>query len=150
MCLNFVIQLFLSHLLVFSFSENHSPPEPSPEGIWQGIITQDEGGYRQKYNVKLSLEANGGELTGESYISTDDIFVRMEFRGKVVNGMFIKLEDERIIEHKIKPSMEWCMKSYQLVFKYKEDRIDGFWQGETSIGTCVPGKVHLSRYIPKA
>lgn len=147
----FSIVFFAVNFLFFSGLDMHGPVgKQSPEGDWYGIITQDEGGYRQKYTIRLSLRLEGEELKGETYISTDDIFVRMLVIGEISSGMFISLADQEIIENKIRRDMEWCMKDYQLIFKYKSDRIDGFWQGKTSFGTCVPGKVHLTRYIPKA
>ncbi|MGA1583745.1 MAG: hypothetical protein ACO4CH_10880 [Saprospiraceae bacterium] len=119
-------------------------------GKWRGVITQDEGGYRKQYDIEIHFSVNGTRVVGESYISTDDIFVRMNVEGKVTNDMFIVLEDTRIVEHKIKPDMQWCMKRYQLIFKAEEDKIDGFWEGDTLFGRCVPGKVHLQRFVPKA
>ena len=146
--------LFLTFLFLPGYALAQSDDEQTKRhplaGTWEGTITQNKGGYRAQYDLEFIFRIEGDSIYGTSYISVEDIFVEMEIKGEILNDMFLKIEDVRIIDSKIRTNMEWCMKEYQLIFKKKEEQIDGFWQGNTSFGPCIPGKVHLKRYTGKA
>lgn len=149
-----LIFLFLSFLLLPAYAEAQSEEKPAERhplaGTWEGTITQNRGGYRANYDLEFIFRVEGDSIRGTCYISVEDIFVEMEIKGELLNDMFLKIQDVRILDSKIRSNMEWCMKEYQLIFKKKEEKIDGFWQGNTSFGPCIPGKVHLKRYTGKA
>lgn len=121
-------------------------------GPWEGVITQNEGGYRSEYVMQCSFILEGDEVKGRTYIYVDDIFVEMEVKGKVHSDVLLRLEDVRIIDSEEQQGMEWCMKSYQLVLKrvQQEWHLEGYWQGTTTFSRCVPGKVKLKREIPRS
>ena len=121
-------------------------------GLWKGTITQNEGGYRPEYVFEIYLNQKGEVITGRSYVFVDKIYAVMNLNGSLHSGLYLNLKDEKILEHKVDNGMEWCMKKYQLVLKQKGGtmHLEGFWQGDTTFSTCIPGKVRLTKINPRA
>lgn len=121
-------------------------------GLWIGTITQDEGGYRPEYTFEIYLNQDGEAVTGRSYVFVDKIYAVMNLRGSLHSKLYLNLKDEKILDHKVDNGMEWCMKKYQLVLKNKDGvfHLEGFWQGDTTFSTCIPGKVRLTKTEPRA
>lgn len=119
------------------------------DGRWVGIVTQNEGGYREKYDIIMELKVEGTRVTGRSYCWVDEIYVDMSIEGELLEGKFLKIEDLKILDSKVVDNLQWCMKDYQLIYKKTTDALDGFWQGVTAFGPCIPGKVHLRRQKAK-
>ena len=119
-------------------------------GVWTGVVTQNAGGYRSEYKITLTLAFDGNTVMGISYCAVDDIFVKMSIHGQLIKKRFMKIEDMEMLDYKIVPNLQWCDKTYQLIYKPETDTIDGFWQGVSSDGPCIPGKVHLKRKVNRA
>jgi len=146
------IRLFFSLLCALALSFSLSA-QTDLTGYWEGEITQFEGGYRSNYAFELLLTQKGDKIEGRSYVYVDNIFSVMKVEGKVLSdGLVLTLEDTEMVDSKVLNGMEWCIKSYYLVFKKDGEtwRLDGSWMGKTSFTTCVPGKVFLKKIIPRA
>jgi hypothetical protein len=86
-------------------------------------------------------------------VQVDDIFAEMEIAGQVHSGMLALMRDVRIVNKKERQGMEWCSKTYQLIYSKigtNTEKLDGHWQGFTSFSSCIPGKVFLRRMRPRA
>ena len=121
-------------------------------GAWEGVITQNEGGYRSEYILNCSFIQDGEDVIGRTFIFVDDIFVEMEVKGKLYSDVLLNIEDIKIIDSDQHEGMEWCLKKYQLVLKKTGNRIEleGHWQGHTTFSDCIPGKVKLVQKLPRA
>jgi hypothetical protein len=139
------IILFTAVLLFFLFNPSFAQSKKPWEGYWEGIITQQEGGYRTTYRLELDIWEKEGKVKARSYIAVENIFVVMELSGDSYSNMFISLKDEKILDEKTIEGLEWCFKDYQLILKEEGDKLEGFWQGNTKTTVCIPGKVFLKR-----
>jgi hypothetical protein len=128
-------------------------PTTNLSGAWEGTVTQDQGGYKTEYRIQLYLKQVGEQVIGRSYVQVDDIFAEMEITGQLHSGMFAMLHDVRIVNKKERAGMEWCSKTYQLIYSKigaNTEKLDGHWQGFTSFSKCIPGKLFLRRMRPRA
>jgi hypothetical protein len=101
----------------------------------------------------LFLKNENGKITGNSIISADDIFAKIEVEGTFKNGLSLVLKDVSITENKVvDEKMEWCMKNYILLLKKENNQwqLEGHWHGKTSFGDCTPGRVLLKRGVDRA
>lgn len=121
-------------------------------GTWEGTIEQTKGDQHSEFDLTMKIIQSGNEIIGRSIIEIEGMFVEMEIRGSVHSGVFTQIKDTRIIDSNEKDGIEWCDKSYQLVYKLKEKEkvLEGHWQGTTSFSTCVPGKIFLKKQIIRA
>ncbi len=121
-------------------------------GLWLGKITQDEGGYASDYVFEIYIRQDGSKISGRSYVYVDNIYASFDISGSLHSEVYMDLKDSEILESKVNEGMEWCLKKYQLVFKIKNGvyHLEGFWQGETSFSTCIPGKIFLKKQVPRA
>ncbi len=115
-------------------------------GLWQGEITQMEGGYKTSYDFELYLYQKGKNVWGRSYVKADSLYAEMEIEGSIYNGEYLKFEEQRIVSYTIIPELEWCIKKGHLILKGK--KISGIWEGNTSFSDCIPGRIELKRIIP--
>ncbi|MEM9918213.1 MAG: hypothetical protein AAF990_08970 [Bacteroidota bacterium] len=148
----FFVVAFVAILPVSTFGQDEKMANIA--GQWEGVATQNEGGFRSEYKLQLFLFQKGDSITGRSYVTIDDaqIYVDMEVKGSIHSGILIRMSDIRMIDFKVKEGMEWCNKRYQLVVKREDNElvIEGYWQGDTSFSSCVPGRIYLRRYAPRA
>ena len=121
-------------------------------GQWFGTITQNEGGFRSKYDFELYLFQEGNKIKGRSYVYVDNIYAVMELIGELQGGQYLKFKEIKMVDFSEMEGMEWCIKQAQLFLKleHKTMRLEGNWQGDTSFGTCIPGKIFLKKTIPRA
>ncbi|MFK8101222.1 MAG: hypothetical protein AB8G15_01805 [Saprospiraceae bacterium] len=121
-------------------------------GHWKGIITQEEGGYRAEYKFELFIRIRDHKISGRSYVFVEDLNAEMEITGTIRPNSEIYLQDIKIIGHKERPGMEWCLRQLFLFYKIENEKIilEGRWQGKTSFSTCTPGKVKLTKVDPRA
>ncbi|NJL74999.1 MAG: hypothetical protein HC892_08165 [Saprospiraceae bacterium] len=121
-------------------------------GQWKGVITQNEGGYKSKYNFEMYFHQKGNLLRGRSYVYVDNIYVEMELEGIITNGDYIKFQETKMVDSKIVEGLEWCVKGGYLILKKEKDTyiLTGIWNGFTSFGTCIPGRIELKRVVPQA
>lgn len=141
-----------SFCLFFNANAQTKKDKNNIGGQWKGTVTQDEGGYKLNYSFELYLTQRGKIVTGRSYVFIDDIFAIIELKGTVKSGKLIFIEETRILDHRKYEDMEWCIKKMQLILSYKNDelKLDGYWQGKSPEGDCIPGEVHLKKSVPRA
>ena len=121
-------------------------------GSWVGTITQDEGGYRSKYDFEIFLQQDGSTVRGRSFVYVDNIYAEMELVGEIHSGLYLRFKEQEIIDYKKFEGMEWCVKKGQLLLKKGKNGwlLEGFWQGNTTFSDCIPGKVYLEKKVPRA
>lgn len=120
-------------------------------GSWKGILTQNEGGFRSKYEFELYLKLDGDKITGRSYVYIDDIFAEMDLEGLFLDDQTIWFQETKLGFNKILPGMQWCIKNGKLALKRTGAswKLEGYWEGQTPLSNCVPGKIFLQRVIPR-
>jgi len=144
------MKLFLSAILIFL--PLLLAAQTNISGTWKGIITQNEGGYRSTYDMELVLKQDGNRVTGQSIVRVDDIYASMNLEGEITAGGYFRFLETAIVESKKVENLEWCIKQGQLLIKFEKDewKLEGFWQGATSFGPCIPGKIFLKKMVPRA
>lgn len=121
-------------------------------GQWSGIVTQEKDGGSTIYKFEVYIAQDGKKITGRSYVEYEDIYAIMDFEGSIKAGKMVFLEETNIVDYKKTKDVEWCMKKCQLMLKYDGEQLvlEGFWQGSSVIGACIPGKVKLTMEEPRA
>lgn len=121
-------------------------------GRWEGRITQKEGGYKADYSIVLTLYQKGTKITGQSFVYVDDISATMEIEGKLRAGVLFQYKETKLTDFTKLEHMEWCLKNGQLIFKQEGNKLklEGYWQGESPDGPCIPGEVFLEKVTPRA
>ncbi len=120
----------------------------SVDGRWEGKITQDDGGVQSEYYMEIDVKQKGSKVEGYAYVSFEDHYARMKFKGRVRGGIMVMLEEYEITEKTdLGENWDWCLKKMQLVVKYKDDKmyLEGYWNGVSQYGACIPGKVFLEK-----
>ena len=120
-------------------------------GSWKGILTQDRGGFRSKYEFELYLKQDGDKITGRSYVYIEEIYAEFDLEGYFVDDKTIFFQETKIGQNKILPGMQWCIKNGELELKRSGDsqKLEGYWEGHTPTNDCIPGKIFLQRIIPR-
>ncbi|AEE48887.1 hypothetical protein [Haliscomenobacter hydrossis] len=120
-------------------------------GKWVGVLTQQEGGFRQKYYCELVIQQKGNKITGTTYVSVEKVHAEMAFTGEV-NGNVITFKENRIIQYSKLEDMAWCLKWGNLSLRKKGSTwfLEGMWDGQSIYGPCIPGKVFLQKEVPRA
>lgn len=120
-------------------------------GKWVGVLTQQEGGFRQKYYCELVIQQKGNKITGTTYVSVEKVHAEMAFTGEV-NGSVIAFKENRIIQYSKLDDMAWCLKWGNLSLRKKGTTwfLEGMWDGQSIYGPCIPGKVFLQKEVPRA
>jgi len=139
--------LLLLVLLFFTFPLL-AQAESTWTGRWEGVLTQNEGGFVPEYKMILLLSQDGGQITGYAEVwYGKDVYVKTEVNGTILNNFFIQLQDGHTLNKKDLKDQAYCLKTYQLVpaKKGKKERLTGKWQGKTDIGKCIPGSIILER-----
>ena len=144
------MKLFFALLIIISV--NLCFAQQDLNGYWKGKITHENGGFIPEYSFELFIIQKGDSITGRSYVYADNIYAEMNITGNVKSGIYLELKDEIILEHEELHGMEWCIKSYQLMLKKKDNvlHLEGHWKGQTSFSTCAPGRVYLQKKVPRA
>ncbi|HMO41018.1 MAG TPA: hypothetical protein PKC76_03070 [Saprospiraceae bacterium] len=121
-------------------------------GYWRGVITQDEGGFRPEYGMELYLIQKGDKVTGRTFVYFENVYAEMELEGEVLAGKILQFRETKITAAKRVEGMEWCLKQAVLTLMKTGDpwRLEGAWNGATSFGPCIPGKILLRKGIPRA
>ncbi len=120
-------------------------------GLWKGVITQNEGGYRSRYEFEIFLHQKGNQLHGRSYVYVDNIYAIVELQGEI-QGNEVFIQETRIVDSRKVPGLEWCIKTYKLTFSTPNQTptLSGSWTGYAQNMPCVPGAVMLSRKAARA
>lgn len=144
----------MKNLLLFAFlmlSISLLAQSSDLNGKWVGVLTQQEGGFRQKYYCELTIQQKGNKITGTTYVSVEKVHAEMAFTGEV-KGNTISFKENRIIQYSKLEDMAWCLKWGSLTLR-KQDKVwilEGMWDGQSVYGPCIPGKVYLQKEIPRA
>ncbi len=138
-------------LLFIAFSVI-SAQQINVSGLWRGTITQNEGGYRPKYDFEIFLNQKGNKLSGRSYVFIENIYAVLELTGEITGSQTIQIKETRIVDSKKTQGLEWCIKSYNLTFSKSGNKLtlSGSWFGHTNGVPCVPGVVSLSKKFARA
>ncbi|MEN0051244.1 MAG: hypothetical protein AAF806_29535, partial [Bacteroidota bacterium] len=136
----------------FCFFASFATAQGDFNGLWKGIITQNDGGYKSNYDFELYLHQDGNTVYGRSYVFDGDIYAEMELKGEIYNNNYLRFQEIKIVDHTIGKDMEWCIKRGQLLLSYKDNHayISGLWKGKTSFSDCVPGRIELKKEIMRA
>lgn len=134
---------------------NQKKPEIRIDGHWEGSITQDyrdkNGTTRVEYDMQLDLNQNGKKITGVAYFTykteNKTYSAKMAVSGTFSKGLFFQYEEKSILQHDPIPQAEWCTKKAELIYRVKNDRptLEGLWEGNTTFGGCVPGRIYLRK-----
>jgi len=122
-------------------------------GHWEGTITQDfPDGTRVNYDMEAEFTQKKKVVTGVSIVHYQKYAARMSMEGKFHGDLFLKLEEKAILKYDTLPDAEWCLKKGELIFRKKEAfyTLEGLWEGKTSFGGCIPGRIFLKRKAPRA
>jgi hypothetical protein len=133
-------------------AQNTKAPDNILTGKWVGTFTQDKGGQRVDFEAVIFFEQKGNVVTGKSLVYDGDIHAEMKLTGKLLSGKLLKYQETSIAKQETRPQMEWCIKKCDLSLKYTgtEWVLEGLWEGVTSFGNCVPGRVFLRKPSPRA
>lgn len=125
---------------------------PSLNGFWEGTITQDENGNRINYKIELTLVQQGNKITGRSKVYHEEIYAVMSLEGRLNGKTFFTYRETEILDYTIRPNLEWCIKKAELILKKDGNfwLLEGLWEGTTSSGDCVPGRVYLKKGLNRA
>lgn len=120
-------------------------------GTWEGILTQEEGGYTPEYSFKLVLEQDGMEIKGRSFVKYGEIYAEMELEGRLIGNRAIHWEEIKLLDNWKHEHMEWCYKRADLfvVKRGAKPKLEGPWSGNTGELDCVPGKIKVARVSPR-
>ncbi len=142
------LRFLFSAIMVFTSFYLYAQEEVSWTGRWEGVLTQNEGGFVPEYKMILLLSQEGGQITGYAEVwYGKDVYVKTEVTGTILNNFFIELQDGHTLNKKDLKDQVYCKKTYQLVpgKKGNKSRLTGKWQGKTDIGKCIPGSIKLER-----
>lgn len=141
------------YLLIAAWFMAYTPlsSQSNISGAWKGVITQNEGGYRSEYSFEMYFRQKGTKITGRSYVYIDRIFAEMELKGEWVDKDNITFTETKITRSKREENMDWCIKSgkLKLIKQGKTWKLEGIWGGVSSFGPCIPGKIFLTKTIPR-
>ena len=140
-----ILWLFFFLAVTLAAQENIS-------GLWRGYNTQEAADtYSSKYIFELYLKQDGKRIWGRSYAYIDKLYAEMEIGG-TWDGKTLIFEEMKIVNSKANEGMEWCIKKGELTLlkDNKNDRLEGFWSGNTTFSSCTPGKVFLEKIKPRA
>ncbi len=141
-------------ILLFNLVLLSAQPEEL-NGLWEGTLSQDEGGYAPLYKFSLYLEVRENYVNGRSFVSvlSGDINNEMEVMALWRKGDILFFRENRVLKSNKPDLLEWCYKSGELRLIRTLDgewRLEGPWWGESLVGTCVPGFIRLKKAVPKA
>lgn len=122
-------------------------------GDWQGVITQNSGGYRPQYDFEISIRKDAtGKLYGQTYVSFDEVNATMRFTGEMLDEKTFSFQETEILGAAKLTDMDWCIKAgkLSLVRQGKKWLLTGPWWGQSGFGKCVPGLIVLKKKEPRA
>jgi hypothetical protein len=146
----------LTHKTLDLINQTKNTPEKiDVSGHWEGTITRDEGGGRRTtYTMDLDINQKGKSINGISYVHYDDgtklYHAKMAVSGKI-SGSYVKYLETKLLRSDSIPDTEWCVKKADLIHRIKDTQptLEGIWEGVTSLGGCVPGRIFLQKKPPK-
>lgn len=119
---------------------------PEVSGTWKGVLTQDPGGTRGRFELEMVLEQEGDEVRGTSRISIPgtEFYGVMELRGRIRGDVLVFEEAETMDDHP-EPDTRWCVKRGELEIRItpRASVLSGPWTAPE----CSPGTIRLTREI---
>ncbi|MEL7021937.1 MAG: hypothetical protein AAGK47_10025 [Bacteroidota bacterium] len=147
-----VVRRSMGGLLICIIAAASLHAQSTISGSWKGVITQDDGGYRTRYDFELYLNVKDNQITGRSYVTVDDIFCEMKITGSLQEGQKVYFKEIELVDSRQTEGMEWCFKQavLRLGVDHGKVQLSGSWEGTTSFSNCIPGKVFLQKIVPRA
>jgi hypothetical protein len=146
-----MMKLLLPILLMGYFGVSLAA-QSSFTGLWKGLITQEEGGYRPQYQFELYLNQRGSRISGRSYAYVDKIYVVLELQGELLSPNKIRITEIRIIDSRRVQGLGWCLKTYELSISRQGSKLQlkGPWVGIADGAPCIPGMIILTYKAARA
>ncbi|HMG14329.1 MAG TPA: hypothetical protein VK590_02710 [Saprospiraceae bacterium] len=148
------LKLIIFNILFALFiSSNLSGQEiNNGDGEWVGYMSQENGGLKSRYNIRLELKTKGSNIEGYCFVQENNLNSKMEITGYWKSKSRFQIMDLNLMNHKEPDNIDWCYKIYELELKKLKGEyiIEGNWSGKTKEEKCIPGKVYLYRPKPKA
>ena len=122
-------------------------------GDWQGVITQNDGGYRPQYTFEIAVRQDAdGNLYGQTYVSFEEVTATMSFTGEMIDDKTFSFQESEIVGATELDDMDWCIKSGKLNLMRQGRKwiLTGPWKGQSEFGACVPGFIVLKKKEPRA
>ncbi|MEL7122144.1 MAG: hypothetical protein AAFO07_22035 [Bacteroidota bacterium] len=143
----------LLFLLVSVFSMSTEDENvPILNGEWVGTLTQDKGGFREKYEFKITLKQEGRKVSGISTVKVDNLHATMQLTGEWTKDGQLVFSELQKKDQLRGMHMDWCFK--HVILDHKKSvrgyRLIGEWSGYSEYGACVPGKIFLRRPFTQA
>ena len=123
-------------------------------GVWEGKLTQQEGGLSGEYVFRMEIEVSGKRIKGRSYIhAADQPGVRgiMKLSGNISDN-HLYFTESRIEEEEIIDLWQWCQKAARLAIDTSGTpwKMEGMWQGTMEYSNCAPGMIYISKLPPES
>jgi hypothetical protein len=124
-------------------------------GHWEGTLTRDEGGgKRTSFPMQLDVLQKKKEITGISYVGFENegkkYYAKFDLEGKI-NSNYFKFLESKILNADSIPQAAWCIKKGELIYRKPKsvETLEGIWEGVSSFGSCMPGRIFLEKKPPK-
>jgi hypothetical protein len=124
-------------------------------GHWEGTITRDEGGgKRSTFPMQLDVLQKKNDVTGISYVGFENeektYYAKFDVEGKI-RGTYFKFAEGKIINADSIPQAAWCLKKGELIYRKPKniETLEGIWEGVSTLGGCMPGRIFLEKKPPK-
>lgn len=131
------------------------PSDPQVEalhvvGTWEGVLTQDRGGFTPEYRFRLELSLQDGRVVGSSYVSVQNIHAEWSLVGHLKEGTFY-FEETSLGDHTELEDLYWCLKEANLYMEMVDYQwvMYGQWHGKSEFGPCIPGHIRLIKVVPQ-
>jgi len=143
---------FCALTLLMALSTNLLAQPVDLTGQWKGVLTQREGGYRSEYQFEIYLIHDKDEIRGRSYVAVENIEATMVLTAEFSADQLLRFRESGIIQATELQNLEWCLKTATLKLKRQGNtwKLIGEWRGQAPMGPCIPGKIFLTRVIPRA
>lgn len=123
------------------------------DGIWKGIVTQEgDGGASGQFEIEIRIYKVGKKISGYSIVHWGDKFAKMDIQGTVERSVMVEISEGSVLDKSEIPGYDWCLKNMHLVLKEKDNKtliLEGFWEGKSQFGGCVPGKILVEKQTPR-
>ena len=153
-------------ILGIFFKTNHNSPSNFPNGQilsdkvnitghWEGTITRDEGGgKRTTFPMQLDVLQKKKDVTGISYVGFENeekkYYAKFDLGGKISSNYF-KFVESKILNADSIPQAAWCVKKGELIYRKPKsvETLEGIWEGVSTLGGCMPGRIFLEKKPPR-
>ncbi len=121
-------------------------------GIWTGQLEQGVGGFARSYTFELTIQLDGNQIKGQSYITVGKNKATMSFKGRL-KGLSVEIEEIKMTDYFLeKDIFSWCIKNLHLEFGFENGRyrLKGPWDGQSREGQCSPGTIKVFKETIRA